>query len=319
MIKIIIIFALLFGLFACKNTPSKLVDEAPLVSSSHKDATGTSIHFDLPPKRIISLNESLTELAFDLGAGERIIAVSEDTEIKWDGKPVPTLPYPSQPDAIADSAKKLNPDIIFALKEQFQNPSTFRDKAKPIPVFFCEMKRMDDVYKTVQILGDYTNHSTEAGTWVKQFKQFVADIEADREATKPSCVIIASYDPLHVIGNDNYLNDILTSCGGKNAFAHKGNGLIAITMEELLRVQPKYAFLITDNENVSQDLLKAQPSIKNLKALKEERMLTLDPAVFLRPGMRLFQAYAYLASYLNPKMDVRKLYQKAFPQNEVVD
>lgn len=319
MIKKLFIVSLVFGLFACKNTPSKLVDEAPLVSSSRKDATGMTIHFDLPPKRIISLNESLTELAFDLGAGERIIAVSEDTEIKWDGKPVPTLPYPSQPDAIADSAKKLNPEIIFALKEQFQNPSTFRDKAKPIPVFFCEMNRMDDVYKTVQTIGDYTNRSSEAGTWVKQFKQFVSDIEANRESKNHSSVIIASYNPLKVIGNDNYLNDILTSCGGKNAFADKGTGVVSITMEELLNIQPEYAFLITDNENVSQDLLQAQPAIKNLKALKEERMLTLDPAVFLRPGMRLYQAYAYLAAYLNPKMDVRKLYQKAFPQNEVVD
>lgn len=319
MIKKVLIVLLLAGLYACKNTPSKLADEAPLVSSSQKDATGMAVHFDLPPKRIISLDQTLTEIAFDLGAGERIVAVSEDTEINWEGKRVPTLPYPSQPEAIADSAKKFNPEIIFALKDQFQNPTTFREKVKPVPVFFCELNRMDDVYKTVQTIGDYSNRSAEAGTWVKQFKQFVSAIESERDNKNHSCVIIASYDPLQVIGNNNYLNDILTSCGGKNGFADKGKGIVAITMEELLKVQPEYAFLITDNENVSEDLLNAQPAIKNLKALKEERMLTLDPAVFLRPGMRLYQGYAYLASYLNPKMDVRKLYQKAFPQNEVVD
>ena len=320
MIKNLVSFLLficgLTFLSGCDKQPKSSIDNAPLISANHTDATGKALRLGQPPNKIISLYPSITEILFELGAGNKVICVSEDTEIRWDDKYVPTVPFPSNIKSTVDTFKLIKPDVVFAIKDHFLNPVQFRDDISPIPVFFCELNSMEDLYKTTNILGEYINKSHEAGEWVKQMQNYVSKIESQKQTQSASCAIIVDYDPIRVIGGKHYLNDILKSCGGVNVFASKKDEFNTISIDELLKIQPEYVYIVTENDEIGRDLVKVQPKIKELKALKNEKMLTLNPSIFMRPNMRIFQAYNLFAAYMNPKLDIRKLFEESFPQYE---
>ncbi len=125
-ISIIISFALLISLTACSDIESEsisvtedvVIDEAP-VKSAYPVSFGTET-FEAAPETVVSLSPALTEIMTELGASDKLIAVSDYCDNEGG---LPTVGSPANPDI--DAIIELAPELLIT-----QSPIASTDEVR---------------------------------------------------------------------------------------------------------------------------------------------------------------------------------------------
>ena len=117
-----------------------------------EDQLKRKVQLDIyPPKRIVSLVPSITELLFDLGAAEEIVGITR---------------FCIHPESKVDSVKKiggtkniqlenvlqLKPDLIIGCKEE-NTQSDIEALESELPVWISDVNTLDDAIKLIHELG----------------------------------------------------------------------------------------------------------------------------------------------------------------------
>jgi ABC-type Fe3+-hydroxamate transport system substrate-binding protein len=256
------------------------------------DQLGQEIQIPYPPKKIISIVPSQTELLFDLGLGEEIIGVTKfcvhpEEKIKSMTKVGGTK------NLNIEKIKSLQPDLIIGNKEENEEQQV-KKLRNDFPIWMSDIKTLKDAYVMITEAGEMVNRSQPAISMVERIKSEFSEWVQLRSTTnfqtsnfKLNCAYLIWNDPLMTVGNDTFIHHMLGIAGFENVFVDK-NRYPEITMEELKARKPVYIFLSSEpfpfRQRHADELQQEIPSSKTI---------LVDGEMFSWYGSRLLRVPTY--------------------------
>jgi ABC-type Fe3+-hydroxamate transport system substrate-binding protein len=166
------------------------------------------------PRRIISLVPSQTELLFDLGLDEEIVAITKFC-IHPENKVKRKIKVGGTKQLNVKLIKELKPDLIIGNKEENEQEQ-IEELMLHFPVWISDIKNLADALDMIRKVGDITGKSAEAGVLAGNITQKFNNLTIKHSGKKAAYFIWRK--PYMVAGKGTFIDDMLQRCGLINAF-----------------------------------------------------------------------------------------------------
>jgi iron complex transport system substrate-binding protein len=253
-----------------------------------------------PPERIVSLSPAATEILFAIGAGPKVVAGTEFDTYPEEAKKLPRIGGFTPQSINIESILAHKPDLVVAAPQKDVIAAL---EKFGIPVVALDPKGVDDVWENIELLGTLTGCEAKATeltrvaalTW--QVKQEVKG----QSKPLPTVLFVLADEPLITSGNGTFIDEIITTVGGKNVFADEKVSWPEVSDEQVLA---RGADVIICVEHTGGDgsvvpgRLQKRPGWDKLKAVKEGKVYAVDADLITRPGPRLVDGLAAVEKLL---------------------
>jgi iron complex transport system substrate-binding protein len=267
------------------------------------DAQKVSVTVPRRPARIVSTAPTVTEILFAIGAGDRVVAVSDQCNYPAEAKKLPHVGGFFTPSA--EKVLAARPDLVLA---QRGNPPEFIAALRRarIPVFTIAPKTLEDILTDINDLGRVTGAGDGAARVVEGMRarmKAIADRLSDIPVGKrPTAFIFIAVGPVWTAGKGTFQDDAIRAAGARNAGATV-TGFKEFSSESLVAADPDYLLVSTmtgDPEFMKKQIL-ASSALKRLTAAREGRIVVLDSDEVMRPGPRIVEAIEQMARAFHPE------------------
>jgi iron complex transport system substrate-binding protein len=265
------------------------------------DDRGKTVNLTAAPQRIICLGSAFTEIAFDLGAKDRVVAV--DSSSAWqlsDGDNITNLGATSS--LGVESVLALNPDLVVVWN--FNMYQTFIDNMENsgIKVAAFYPKNVTTILSTIDVMGEAIGEKTKAQNMVADMQ---ARIDAIVEKTqnlsasdKPKVYLELMSKGGQTVGNGTMSNDLIEMAGGVNVF-NNGTGNWKASTESIIDAHPD--IIIIENQSTkTNDDLKATLG-DSVNAVSNDKIYRIDGST-LTTSPRVVDALEQMAKWLHPEL-----------------
>ncbi|WP_443946534.1 helical backbone metal receptor [Pedobacter sp. AW1-32] len=260
------------------------------MQKSFTDQLGNEIYVNFPPKRIVSIVPSQTELLFDLGLDQEIVGLTKFCIHPIDKFATRTKVGGTKKLNI-DLIKDLNPDLIIGNKEE-NTQSDIEELAAAFPVWMSDIFTLDDAMKTISQIGELVNRDPEAAYLNHLISAGFSDLRtlaAQHQIDKKVAYLIWK-KPFMAAGQNTFINDVLLSNGMQNVI--QLDRYPQITLAALKELNPELILLSSEpypfGEKHIQEISTAIPSAK---------VKLVDGEMFSWYGSRLVKAVQYFFEF----------------------
>ncbi|MFW0718671.1 ABC transporter substrate-binding protein [Pedobacter sp. N23S346] len=260
------------------------------MQKSFVDQLGKEITINFPPKRIISLVPSQTELLFDLGLDQEIIGLT-----KFCIHPIEKFAERTKVGGTKklniDLIKDLKPDLIIGNKEE-NSQSDIEELSESFPVWMSDIFTLDDAKKTISQIGELVNREPEAAYLNHLISAGFNDLQtlALQNNIDKKVAYLIWRKPFMAAGKNTFIHDVLLTNGMTNVIEEERYP--QITLEKLKTL------------NCELILLSSEPYPFGLKHIEEiqaaipnARIMLVDGEMFSWYGSRLVKAVQYFFEF----------------------
>ncbi len=290
----IFIVGMLLCFSACRTVP-------PVPDAARRTVTdelNRSVAIVANPKRIISLAPNLTEMLFALGLGDRVIGVTSYCDYPPAAKTKEKVGDTLTPNL--ERIIALKPDLVFVTTSSQLEKITRQLNQLQIPVYVTNPRSVSEVLASIQHLGDVTGATAQAE---KLHSELTARINAvtSRVAAqpKPKALFLVQDTPLLVAGSDTFLHDLVTLAGG-TSITPDVKGYPQFSRETAIARAPEVIIDPGRPENKALADSVLRKDYATTPAIKQNRIIHIDPDLTNRPGPRLIEGLEQLARALHP-------------------
>jgi ABC-type Fe3+-hydroxamate transport system substrate-binding protein len=204
------------------------------------DQLSRKVAVNFPPKRIISIVPSQTELLFDLGLDEEIIGVTKFCTHPAD-KVKNKIKIGGTKKLDLNLIRSLKPDLIIGNKEENERGQV-ETLMQEFPVWMSDIADLPDAIQMITGVGAIVNRADSANYMAVQIGKNFAEIPGTK--TKLRVAYLIWQNPYMLAGKNTFIDDMLQRCGFANTFD------IArypeITSDELQRANPDVIMLSSE-------------------------------------------------------------------------
>lgn len=253
-----------------------------MATRAYTDHLNNKIEIPSPPKRIISLVPSQTELLFDLGLTEEIAGRTKFCIHPKDAvKQIPTVGGTKVFNF--SKIRSINPDLIIANKEENYKEG-IEGLQKDFPVWISDIYDLSSCCDMIRSVGALVGKEEKGVEIAEKMRQ---DLSTFHPPEKYNVAYLIWKDPYMSIGSDTFIHQMLKLSGFKNVFADK-NRYPVISAEEIHERQPELIFLSSEpypfKEKHLEEFKKISPSSK---------IILVDGELFSWHGSRLLHSADY--------------------------
>ena len=271
---------------------------APIVVS---DDTGHEVRLQQPARRIIALYGAFNELLLALGAGDALAARTvADAEVPG-LEHLPAIGTHMRPNA--ELVVRQSPDLVIQLagrNEALLQTENLRSLGINVLVF--EMNSFEQMFTVLQKLGRLTGRETEAAALVAAWRERLAALEARYADLEPVSVFYeVRYPNLLGAGRGGIVNDMISRAGGRNVITDEKK-LVRFNEEVLPSADPDVYIMQRGPMNPEPQPPDQRQHYRNLRAVREGRVLVVDEERFARPGPRAVDAAEELGLFLHSRV-----------------
>jgi ABC-type Fe3+-hydroxamate transport system substrate-binding protein len=254
------------------------------------DMMGRSIKYAFPPKRIISLVPSQTELLYDLGLNEELIAQTvfciHPPEMHQN-KPKIGGTKKFKMDLI----RSLKPDLIIGNKEENEQQQ-IEELMLEFPVWMSDIKDLKDALLMIDQVGALVGKEEKA----KEISTSLAlDFEALLVQTElKKCLYLIWRAPWMAAGKDTFINDMLQRIGLNNVAKDLLERYPQLSNTQIIAMNPELILLSSEPYPFK------EKHIKELKSLlPNAKILLVNGELFSWYGSRLLESVDYFKDLMN--------------------
>jgi iron complex transport system substrate-binding protein len=262
------------------------------------DSQGTETILEKAPETVVSLAPNITEIIFAVGEGSKLVARTDWCNYPEESANVASVGNIDQPDVEAIIA--LAPDVVI-LTEMTMQELALQIKDAGIPIIVVdEEDSFDGAYACIEIVGKVLGADEKAA-------EVVADMTARIEVVKTKVSGAVKKTVYYVMGYGEYgdytaakgtfISEMIAAAGGINV-ADDTEGW-TYSVEKLVEHNPDLLLL---SMWAPADGLKEATGYKDLTAVKEGRLVTLDDDTLQRLGPRLADAFEDMAKAIHPDL-----------------
>ncbi len=240
-----------------------------------------------PPKLIISLVPSQTELLFDLGLGEQVAGIT-----KFCIHPAAAVQHKTKVGGTKnfrfDVIAQLQPDLIIGNKEENYQEG-IEQLAALYPVWMSDMVDLPGALDMIQRVSDLTGVTASAATLSQSIKTSFQSLEV---AASPKVAYFIWKEPYMVAGGQTFIHDMLCRCGFVNVFEHMPR-YPEVTIESIRVAQPDFILLSSEPYP-----FKEKHITEFTEICPNARVRVVDGEMFCWYGSRLRYSVAYFQALI---------------------
>ncbi len=286
-----------------KRRPQGILTGMPFMthvsSRSFVDDAGRKIHLPAPPRRIVSLAPSITEILFAIGAGDMVAGVTQFCDFPSEATRKPKVGYGSPN---VESLIALQPDLVLA-PQDFVKPDLVASLDRlHIPVFFLAGRTVDGVLAQVQTLGRMVEREAEAAALVMELRRRIAAVKQRVQGQAPVRVLyVLNSEPLITVGPGSFIDQLIGLAGGINIAAKSHDAYPRLSIETVLLEDPEVLiFPVGATEGMAEEQQRIWQRWTGLSAIKRGRVHHVPADWLNRPGPRIVEGLDHLATILHP-------------------
>ncbi len=248
-----------------------------------------------PPQNIVSLVPAVTEILFAIGAGDRVVGISD-----FDTYPPEALNRPrvgALIDPNMETILALQPDLVIAYGTQ----SLLKERLavggiRQFP--FVTGPTIDGILDSIRALGGELGLEENSDRLAQEIQDTLDQLRNTRPANPPT-VLLAHYRDLGTMGSfysagaDSYYGELIEIAGGKNIFSDVSDNAFQPSLEEVLDRAPEVIIeLLPSNLGGDQQRerrLGDWAALSSVPAVRNGRVYVLAGDYLLLVGPRLGQ------------------------------
>lgn len=260
------------------------------------------------PQRWVSSGGSLSEWVVRLGGEGRLVGVDTTSLHPQSLRQLPSVGY--QRALSAEGVLSLRPDILIGSEEMGPPPVVAQIAAAGVRVESLSAKPdLATLERNVLRLGELLGVPAQAREQMAAYRQQLQDQaqwvkEAQRTQAPPRVLMLLGHagSNLMAAGQGSLAVWLIEQAGGESPVAHQGYK--ALSNEALLALDPQvliFADRSLHGEEARQGLLKHNPLLQQTSAVRDGRLLALDPTLLVGGlGPRLPEGLAELSAAFYP-------------------
>ncbi len=248
------------------------------------DQTGRQVILSFPPRRIVSLVPSQTELLYDLQLGDRIKGITKFC-VHPQFKPGKPLKVGGTKGIDSNAIRSLQPDLIIANKEenvQQQVEALMHD----FPVWVSDVTDLGSAVAMIESIGDLTGAQKNARRIIAEIRSCFDTLPVVEPALR--VIYLIWKDPLMAAGKGTFIDDLLRRAGYVNIIDDPRYPVVRL--DTGTPIQPDLVFLSSEPYPF------AEKHIDMFRAIwPDSRIVLVDGEMFSWYGSRLRFVSRYLA------------------------
>ena len=275
------ILVLLFAVFSC----GKKEEEKSKANAETKVNEKSEKKYD----RIVVLDPAVVEMVYLLGGEDKLVGIAKLERSKiWPEEKtekvesVGTFINPSLEKIIA-----LKPDLVI---ESFHSSDAI-DKSlssNNIEIIKIQANSIEDIFKNFQKVAKILGKEKEAEKIIAEKRQKIEEIKKIDTTEKKGLFILAP-TPMRVFGKGTLPNDIMEMLNIKNIAAGMEGMSPTLTPEYIIKENPDIILTFVKDP---QEIIKANPQIKDISAIKNNKFVVLETGQILRGSPRMIDYIA---------------------------
>ncbi|MGA4515054.1 iron complex transport system substrate-binding protein [Staphylococcus caledonicus] len=278
----LVLVALMLVLAACgqSNQSNKSSESEQSSSNDHQTY-----------KRIVSLIPSNTEILYELGLGKNVVGVSTVDDYPKDVKK-----GKQQFDAMnlnKEDLLKAKPDLVLAHESQKGTSKKVLDsieKSGVKVVYVKDAQSLEQTYDTFKQVGEVTGREKQADELINETKKNVEKVVKSvpkHHQSQSVFMEVSSKPDIYTAGQGTFFDDMLNKLDAKNSFSNI-EGWKAVDKESIIKKNPD---ILISTEGLSKSdyykIIKKRGGFEQIKAVKNERVETVNGDEISRPGSRI--------------------------------
>ncbi|HDQ06150.1 MAG TPA: cobalamin-binding protein [Candidatus Bathyarchaeota archaeon] len=288
----------------------------------HRPVTELTVH----PERIVSLSPSSTEILFAVGAGPKVVGITNYCNYP------PELEAHIEADEITRVGGYWNPSIetIVELKPDLVLVSTAKCTVKTneckvncrrrceitaqvaaqlrslgLKVLTLGPHSMNDVLDDILLVGRASGNAAEASNLVEELRQRINSVIRKKAAShRPKVYFEVWNDPYMSVSSGTWIGDLINLAGGANIFGETVSEWPIIDSEDIIQRNPDIIVfpVIPDVPRFwgSFEEVKKRQGWKSINAVRNGNLYEVPRDFISRPGPRLVEALEMLEKNIHP-------------------
>ena len=269
---------------------------------------GMSLETYASSQRVISTSPAITEILFAIGAGDRVVGVTDYCNYPKNACRHPSIGGPLNPNT--EKWIALKPDLII-----LQDDSVVLNKhAKVFKVTTLEVSvnNLENILTSIQVIADAMQIPKAGKQLVDKITTQIDNYRTSIGKTKARHVLMllsATNDPsrdLYAVGRNTFLNELLSIAGGENILPDTMATYPKISKEFIIAKSPEIIIEIGPTANLSSEGIlnrkKAWTIYPTINAVKNDRLYFVGADYILIPGPRLVKILDILTRNIHPKL-----------------
>jgi iron complex transport system substrate-binding protein len=283
---ILLFFLLLFS--ACKSTPDNNLPSTP--TRQMTDDLGKAVKIPQKITRAVSLAPNLTEIIFAVGAGDKLVGVTEYCNFPEETKNIQKVGDTLKPNI--ENIIALKPDIVFVSTASQLETFTKTLESQGIMVFVTNPNSLESIYQNIEKVGEIFDAKEKATEVIGSLKKRVASVEEKKNSAQPK-VFVQLDKSLYTIGKDSFLTDLIGKAGGISATKEVATAYPKLSKETALALNPDIIILSDSPDNKEPNEV-----FKNSRAVKNGKVFKINADILSRPAPRIVDALEQIADVL---------------------
>lgn len=286
---------MLLAVACSRSTPTQISSTRQVV-----DESGRSITVSIKVDRFVSLAPNLTEIAYAIGAGDRLVGNTTYCDY-----PAAALQVEKVGDTLHPSVEKilaLRPQVVLVSTASQLEAFTTQLAQHQIAVYVTDPHDLEGVFRSIANLGQLLNQSREAEQLVAGLRERTAKVEgAVKSSPRVRVFYQLSAEPLYTAGRDSFVTDIIRRAGGDSVTANVPGAWPRYSAESALAAEPE-AIILPTGGSMGNANSTVSPALAKSPAVKKGRILKVNDDHLTRPGPRSVDGLEELASALHPEV-----------------
>jgi iron complex transport system substrate-binding protein len=248
------------------------------------------------PARIISLAPNLTEILYDLGLGDRVVAVSRYCNFPPEVNAKPKIGGMSNPSLEAIVA--MRPEMVLLTEDG--NPREIERRLRKLGVrtHVFRAKRLEDLPGEIRALGTALDVRARADQRAERIerviRRYAEKARSSPGRTMQKVLLVVQPDPLIVAGPGTAMDDVLKLLGLQNIAAKAKTEYPRYSLEVIIRQSPDIIVIGKGHDAVMAQSRRLLKKLDRVEAVRQGRVYYIDDPLF-RLGPRITDGIAEIA------------------------
>jgi iron complex transport system substrate-binding protein len=266
--------------------PAAPGDRFPL---SVRDDRGVTVRLDAPPRRVVSLAPSLTEIVFLLGRQEALAGVTRFCNFPPAASSFPKVGGVSDPDV--ERVIALSPDLVLCTTDGNPREKVRALEEMGIPCFAASPQDLDAVFATIRRVGVLLGVAGRGEAEAEALRRRAERARATGRGggtEAPRVLFAVSTSPVIAAGSGTFMDELVRLSGGRNVVAGLAGRYPRLSVEDIVALRPDVVFVagMAGAERFPEEVTRW----KEVPAFRDGSVVTLDGDIVTRPGPRLVAA-----------------------------
>jgi iron complex transport system substrate-binding protein len=262
------------------------------------DGYGVEFTVEEKPEKVVSMAPSFTETLFAIGAGDKVVGVTQFCNYPEEAKEIEEIGDSEGPNL--EKIIGLNPDLVLALYMSEEERGKLEDAG--INVLLYDPQDIESVFNSIETVGlamGLQDETEELLSNMKSKKERI--VEKVEEAESKKVFYEVWHEPLMTAGPGSFIDQLIGLANGENIAYDAESAYPEYSLELLLERNPQ-VYLTSDDGFKTVDDIINRNGYENIEAVQENNIYLLHPDITTRTGPRIIDGLEMIAQAIHPEV-----------------